>query len=142
MNEAISPAIELFVGLLLLAVVVAIAVRPLRLPYTVALVVAGLLVGIGANAAGAPTIDVPPELVLLVLLPGLVFEAAYRMRVAQLRRWFGALPENSATGLTIMVQNANPTGLAQSQSGKPAPHIERQRRATRRSVCGCDADET
>ncbi len=52
MNEAISPAIELFVGLLLLAIVVAIAVRPLRLPYTVALVVAGLLVGIGANAAG------------------------------------------------------------------------------------------
>ena len=62
-----------------LAAFVAIVARPLRLPYTVALVIAGLVVGIVANAAGYPPLDVSPELVLLVLLPGLVFEAAYRL---------------------------------------------------------------
>jgi monovalent cation:H+ antiporter, CPA1 family len=101
MDEGISPAIELFVGLLLLAVMVAIAARPLRLPYTVALVIAGLLTGIGANAAGVPTIAVPPDLVLLVLLPGLVFEAAYRIRIAELRRWFGGLALLAVPGVVI-----------------------------------------
>ena len=47
---AIRHAIELLVGLLGLAAFVAIIARPLRLPHTVALVVAGLLVGIGASA--------------------------------------------------------------------------------------------
>ncbi len=100
-NAAIPHAIELLVGLLGLAAFVAIIARPLRLPYTVGLVVAGLLVGIGASVAGYPSIDVSPELVLLVLLPGLVFEAAYRLRVAELRRWFGGLALLAIPGVLI-----------------------------------------
>jgi CPA1 family monovalent cation:H+ antiporter len=101
MEQAISPAIELFVGLLLLATAVAIVARPLRLPYTVALVVAGLLVGVVANVAGYASIEVSPDLVLLVLLPGLVFEAAYRIRVAELRRWFGGLVLLAVPGVLV-----------------------------------------
>ncbi len=102
MDEAAIPhAVELLVGLLGLAAFVAIIARPLRLPYTVALVVAGLLVGIGANAAGYPSVSVSPEVVLLVLLPGLVFEAAYRLRVRELRRWFGGLALLAVPGVLI-----------------------------------------
>jgi monovalent cation:H+ antiporter, CPA1 family len=91
----------LLVGLMGLAAFVAIIARPLRLPYTVALVVAGLLVGIGANAVGYPSVDVSPEVVLLVLLPGLVFEAAYRLRIRHLRRWFGGLALLAVPGVVI-----------------------------------------
>ena len=102
MDEAAIPhAIELLAGLLGLAAFVAVIARPLRLPYTVALVVAGLLVGIGANAAGYSNIEVSPEVVLLVLLPGLVFEAAYRLRIVQLRRWFGGLALLAVPGVLI-----------------------------------------
>ena len=45
-----------FVGLLLLAVFVAIVARPLGFPTPSRLVIAGLLVGIGASAAGVATI--------------------------------------------------------------------------------------
>jgi CPA1 family monovalent cation:H+ antiporter len=100
-EDAIPNAIELLVGLLLLATIVAIVARPLRLPYTVALVIAGILVGIGANAAGYPAVDVSPELVLLVLLPGLVFEAAYRLHVSELRRWVGGLVLLAVPGVVI-----------------------------------------
>ena len=79
--------IKLLVGLLGLAGLVAIVARPLRLPYTVALVIAGLVVGGLATMLGVPALDVTPELVLIVLLPGLVFEAAYRLRLDELRRW-------------------------------------------------------
>ena len=102
MDEAAIPqAIELLVGLLGLAALVAVLARPLRVPYTVALVVAGLLVGIGASVAGFPAVEVSPEVVLLVLLPGLVFEAAYRLRIAELRRWFGGLALLAVPGVLI-----------------------------------------
>ncbi len=102
MTDAEIPgAIELLVGLLGLAAFVAIVVRGLRVPYTVALVIAGLLVGLAAGAAGFPPIDVSPDLVLLVLLPGLVFEAAYRLRITELRRWFGGLVLLAIPGVLI-----------------------------------------
>ena len=56
----IPHAIELLVGLLALAAVVAIIARPLRLPDTVALVIAGLVIGIGASVTGYPPIEVAP----------------------------------------------------------------------------------
>jgi CPA1 family monovalent cation:H+ antiporter len=102
MGEGEVPhAVELLVGLLGLAAFVAIVARPLRVPYTVALVVAGLVVGIVGGAAGIPSIDVSPDIVLLVLLPGLVFEAAYRLRLAELRRWFGGLALLAVPGVLI-----------------------------------------
>ena len=100
-DTAIPGTIELLVGLLALAVFVAIVARPLRLPYTVALVIAGSLVGVVAGAIGFPPIIVSPELVLLVLLPGLVFEAAYRLRVVELRRWFGGLVLLAIPGVVV-----------------------------------------
>jgi CPA1 family monovalent cation:H+ antiporter len=100
-GTSIPNAIELLVGLLALAAIVAIIAGPLRFPYTVALVVAGLLVGVGARAAGYPAVDVSPELVLLVLLPGLVFDAAYRLRFAELRRWFGGLALLAVPGVLV-----------------------------------------
>lgn len=100
-DDEIPHILDLLVGLLALAAFVAIVVRPLRLPYTVALVVAGLIVGIAANVTGYPAVDVSPDLVLLVLLPGLVFEAAYRLRIVQLRRWFGGLLLLAIPGVVI-----------------------------------------
>ncbi len=127
MDEAAIPhAVELLVGLLGLAVFVAIIARPLRVPYTVALVVAGLLVGIGASAVGYPTVDVSPELVLLVLLPGLVFEAAYRLRIRQLRRWFRGLVLLAVPG--VLVSAAVVAVAAEPRHGAAArPRVHRRR---------------
>jgi Na+:H+ antiporter len=82
-----------------------------RLPGTVALVVTGLIVGGVARGVGAGPVEVPPELVLLILLPGLVFEAAYRLDLTILRQW--------ATGLALLavpgvVVSAAVTALAVS----------------------------
>jgi CPA1 family monovalent cation:H+ antiporter len=76
-------------------------VRTLRLPPTVALVLVGLLIGVGASIAGLPSTAFPPELILLALLPGLVFEAAYRLQIVELRRWFGGLALLAVPGVVI-----------------------------------------
>ena len=62
-----------FVLLFVVATAVAIAARWWRIPYTVALVIAGLVLGL-VHAFHAPVLN--KELLFSVFLPGLVFEAA------------------------------------------------------------------
>jgi CPA1 family monovalent cation:H+ antiporter len=95
--EATIQAIEVFVALVTLAALVGLVVRRLAIPYSVALVVLGVVV-----AAVLPVeLEVTPELVLLVLLPGLVFEAALRIDIADFRRTFGGVVLLAAPGVLI-----------------------------------------
>ncbi|MEO8273255.1 MAG: cation:proton antiporter [Chloroflexota bacterium] len=91
-------AIRLFVALVSVAAVTAVVVHRLRVPYSVALVVVGLAAG-AILPAGA--IQVTPEVVLLVLVPGLVFEAALRLELAELRQTFGWLVLLAAPGVLV-----------------------------------------
>ena len=77
-------------------------VRLFRVPNTVALVAVGLVIGAVAGALGlGDELEVTPELVLLVILPGLVFEAAYRLRLDELGRWFSGLLLLAVPGVLI-----------------------------------------
>jgi CPA1 family monovalent cation:H+ antiporter len=64
------------VSLLLLISLAAMLARRTRLPYTVVLVVAGLVLGI-SNVL--PGVQLTPGLILLVFLPPLIFEAAFHL---------------------------------------------------------------
>ncbi|MDF1596114.1 MAG: Na+/H+ antiporter [Acidimicrobiia bacterium] len=70
--------------LLTVAAVVAVAVRRVRLPYTVALVVVGL--GLAFLPPDVIQIDVSADLILAVLVPPLLFEATLHISWARLRR--------------------------------------------------------
>lgn len=75
--------IELLVLELLLVVsIVAIIVRQFRIPYTVALVLAGLILSLRSPLE----IEVTPELILSLFLPPLVFEAAFQLDLERLRK--------------------------------------------------------
>ena len=65
-----------FILLFVVATAVAIAARRLYLPYTVALVLAGLVLG-GLHLFPAPSLT--KNLLFFVFLPGLVFEAAFHI---------------------------------------------------------------
>jgi CPA1 family monovalent cation:H+ antiporter len=71
-----------FIALFSIATVVAIAVSRTRVPYTVALVVVGLLVG-SLNIVDPPKLT--KELLFALFLPGLIFEAAYNIHLRELR---------------------------------------------------------
>ena len=72
----------LIIELLLIVSLVAIAVRRLRVPYTVALVIAGLLITFGERIE----INLTPELILSLFVPPLVFEAAFHLEYERLRK--------------------------------------------------------
>ncbi len=112
-DDATSATVEQFTALLAAAVVVALVSRRLGFPYTVALVLFGLGIAI---LAPSTTLSVTPELVLLVLLPGLVFEAAFHTDLTSVRRTLGgivllAIPGVLITAAIVAVALHAATGL-------------------------------
>ncbi len=81
-----TPVISSVALLLLIAAVVSMVARRLKLPYTVGLVVSGLLLAIIPNA---PKIELTRELIFLALLPPLIFEAAFMMNWRRLKQVMG-----------------------------------------------------
>lgn len=74
--------VEELVVLLVVTLAVALVARRLRLPYTLVLVVVGLLIGF---AHILPTVRLEPNVVLVIFLPALLFEGAWSAEVAVLR---------------------------------------------------------
>jgi CPA1 family monovalent cation:H+ antiporter len=72
----------LLVALVAAAVAVALVARRFALPYSVALVLFGLALSLTGPNVRLP---VSPELLLAIVLPGLVFEAAFRTNIDVLR---------------------------------------------------------
>ncbi len=93
-----SGLVELFVLLVALATAAGLVFRRIGVPYTVLLVVVGL-----GSVIVAPSlhVDVPPEVILTVFLPGLVFESGYRLDVGELRRTSGAIAFLAVPGVII-----------------------------------------
>jgi CPA1 family monovalent cation:H+ antiporter len=71
--------------LLLIASLVGMGARRLKLPYTVALVLAGI--GLGwMHLEALDALHLTPDVLMLGLLPALLFEAAYHLDFSKLRR--------------------------------------------------------
>jgi CPA1 family monovalent cation:H+ antiporter len=73
---------EVIIALLLIASAVAVGARQLRLPYTVGLV----LIGLALTLLNPQHIQISPQIILALLVPPLVFEAAFHIRIEDLRR--------------------------------------------------------
>lgn len=81
-TENVHTLLELSIFFLTIAVAVAIAVRHLRLPYTVGLV----LVGSGLTFLQLSYVHVSPEVIMWILVPPLLFEAAFHLRLDDLKK--------------------------------------------------------
>ena len=81
-EERVIIFISAVIGLLLIASLVGIVTNRLRLPYTVGLV----LIGLALSIRGQENIDIPPDIFLGLLVPPLVFEAAFHINLKDLFR--------------------------------------------------------
>ncbi len=70
--------------LLLIASGVAVAARRLHVPYTVGLVIIGLVI----TLLNPQQVEFTPQIIMLLLVPPLIFEAAFHIRFDDLRRDF------------------------------------------------------
>jgi CPA1 family monovalent cation:H+ antiporter len=69
-------------GLFVVLVVIATLARRIQVPYPILLVVGGLVIGL---LPGLPTVELDPELVLLIFLPPLLYAAAIATPMRELR---------------------------------------------------------
>ena len=84
--------------LLLIAAVVAMLTRRLRLPYSVGLVAAGIVL---AMLPFAPKVNLTKDLIFTALLPPLLFEAAFNIHWNQLRRDLPVIVVFATLGVAI-----------------------------------------
>src|SRR5689334_9350929 len=87
----------LVIELLLVVSLVAVAVRRLRVPYTIALVVAGLFITFQQRLQ----LELAPTLILSLFLPPLVFEAAFHLNLTEFRRNLPAILMLAVPGVVI-----------------------------------------
>ena len=103
-TQGISPADDQFliveevvIALLSLATIVGIVARRLRLPYTIGLVLMGLALAL----RGQFEIDITPNLILGLLVPPLIFEAAFHLNLPELRRNLAPILAFAILGVVI-----------------------------------------
>jgi CPA1 family monovalent cation:H+ antiporter len=95
--ETFLVAETLIIELLLIVSLVAIVVRRLRVPYTVALVLAGLAITVQQPLA----IKLTPELILAIFMPPLLFEAAFHLDLDELRHNLLPIVTLAAPGVLV-----------------------------------------
>ncbi len=101
--------------LLLIALFVSVVAKRFRLPYTVGLVIIGLILTFFSDQK----LEISPELIMGLLVPPLIFEASFHIRVDDLRRDFGLIMLLAIPGVimtTLLVGGAVQwgTGIATS----------------------------
>lgn len=101
-----------------IAMGVALLTRPLRVPYTVALVVTGLLLG-ATHALPSPHLT--KDLLYVAFLPGLLFEAAFHLDAKELWRSKGTVLSLAAPGVVLAIALTTAALLGAHALGVAAP---------------------
>ncbi|HBX69909.1 MAG TPA: Na+/H+ antiporter [Chloroflexi bacterium] len=108
---------EVVIALLLIAAIVGIITRRLRVPYTVGLVLIGLVLSI----QGQLQADATSEIFLALLVPPLVFEAAFHLNARDLQNDIvpilalaipGVLITTGLVGVVVAIGTATPLSIA------------------------------
>lgn len=90
--------LETLLALLLVASATAMCVKWVRLPYAVALVIVGLAIGISGIM---PNVTITPDLILLIFLPALLFEASWNLDLKTLRRDWLPITALATVGVVV-----------------------------------------
>ncbi|GAB4156606.1 MAG: cation:proton antiporter [Candidatus Promineifilaceae bacterium] len=91
-------SIEKIEILLLIAAIVAMVARRLKIPYTIALVLAGVVLAISPIT---PEVNLSKELIFTIFLPPLIYEAALYIRWQELRRDFPVIITFATVGVLL-----------------------------------------
>ena len=94
----VQAEVSAFVVLLIVAVLASLAVRPFRVPYVTALAAIGV---IGGVLFGPQQLHLSHSLILFVLLPGLLFEAAFNLDWQHLKRNMPGVVALSTAGVLL-----------------------------------------
>ncbi len=90
--------VDTLLALLLVASATTVVTKWVRVPYAVALVIAGLIIGLSKIL---PPVSMTPELVLLIFLPALLFEASWNLDKKALQRDWLSISVLATVGVIV-----------------------------------------
>ncbi|MBY0546476.1 MAG: Na+/H+ antiporter [Candidatus Obscuribacterales bacterium] len=90
--------IDIFVVLLVVTASVAMTVKWIKLPYSIALVIVGLCIGLFHLL---PPVEMTPDLILLIFLPAVLFEASWNIRISELQEGWKPITVLATVGVVI-----------------------------------------
>ncbi len=90
--------VDVFVVLLIVTAAVAMTVKWVKLPYSIALVIVGLFIGVFHLL---PPVKMTPELILLIFLPAVLFEASWNMDIAELHASWRPVTALATVGVVL-----------------------------------------
>ena len=93
-------AVRVFILLLLVASAVGMATKWIHVPYTLALVIVGLII---SPMHFLPVVHISPDLILLIFLPALLFEAAWNLNLDHLRQNLAPILTLAVAGVCVSV---------------------------------------
>ncbi len=102
-----SSAVEFLLWLLIVAAIIAMLAKRLRIPYTVSLVLGGLILGtirlpvLSPLQPGQRPDWLTPDVILILFLPALVFEGSVKLEMRELLRNFSPLLLLANVGVLI-----------------------------------------
>jgi CPA1 family monovalent cation:H+ antiporter len=92
MNHETVETVLLVISFLSLAVFLSIALKKIRIPYTIGLVIVGILLGwISQSIPIIQNINLTPEIILYIILPTLIYDAAINIDARVLKRNIGPI---------------------------------------------------
>lgn len=104
-ESAVVTTVLGIIGLLLVAAIAAIALKRLKMPYTVGLVIVGLLlrllVGQFHQLEPLASIELSPDLIFFIFLPTLIFESAFNLNARLLAQNLTPVLALAAPGLLL-----------------------------------------
>lgn len=108
---------ELIIAMLLISALVSLLTQRVRIPYTTGLV----LVGFALTFLGSiPALNVTPELIMALLVPPLVYEAAFQLNSSDLRQELRLVLRLAIPG--VIITTALVGGLVSLTSGISLPY--------------------
>jgi CPA1 family monovalent cation:H+ antiporter len=90
--------VELVAVMLMISAAVAMAVKWIKIPYSIGLVAIGLIISL---THVLPQISMTPDLILVVFLPALLFEASWNLKLDELKRNWISVGALSTIGVLI-----------------------------------------
>jgi len=127
--------LQLLVVLLVVIAAVAVLAARLQIPAAILQVIAGVIL---ALVPGLPTVNLPPELVLLLVLPPVIYSSAVAMSWREFR--FNLRPISQlAFGCVVFTTVAVCPGRWDSWSAPSSRRPMPSRRCRSRDACSCRA---
>lgn len=98
MNQATSLNLPILLILIMVTCGVALVVKWIRLPYAICLVLVGLLIGLFHLL---PPVTMTPDLILVIFLPSILFEASWNFNLKALKESFKPIFAFATLGVVI-----------------------------------------